>query len=837
MLVRSAGLPFARIEALATTWETAEKALQVGRADLADRAAALQTAFDAALSACTDPALRTAVYNARRDFFQRRRLPAPALETRLTAAASELTQAIRHYRQSEVEYLAAGAAYAAHYETALAEAYRQLQGIAGEPEFQRALLFSSHALLEELPRFAEIPVGQFAKKERRTARSVLQYATRMATKTTPLSRFATVSALQVEQDDLPEMPLPTDTWPEAAPTFGKSIVTPNVVLLEALYAVLLTDPTFLRALPLALNPCITGPTPGACRWLFHDGAQERFQEAAANPMLDFIAGLLLENQRRMPFEKLLETIVATTDLERAPTEAYLIQLADVGFLEWVLPVSGLSADWCSSLYRFLGFLPAEPLMVDAAALLQWLRTTARTLAYLPVSEAMAAQRNAGEQVRLFFERHGATPPPVPPEQLFYEDTETGFAAEDFTAEARRRGDTFFEDNTPPRLRASAVKKSASAVKKNISAVPETLLDQLAEAWRRRPRKPIPQHRAAFLSFVLEKTKTGQAVGFLDVARAFLEEKMPADLPAPVVFQTDKPDKIGALLQVFWENDRPCAVVNALYPGGGKMFARWLHLFPPHIGRIVCDWPTQNSKLNTQNSPLAFPWQGYFNANLQPALTADALCVPGGRVQAGIGGRSFLLGDLDVATENGALVLRDRVSGQPIELTDLGLEAPETRPPVLRLLWQLAVPYVSLEALLPEAKGEGVAADFNPLNIAKGTGHGARGEGVLFRPRLWHGDLVLARAAWAVPPAMWQNGTASPQEFFQNVRETFAALGVPRHFFARIVPEKPQAFDRDSPLSMLLFQKIVQQGTGTLYLSEMLPVPEARAEEIVVEIMP
>jgi hypothetical protein len=375
-----------------------------------------------------------------------------------------------------------------------------------------------------------------------------------------------------------------------------------------------------------------------------------------------------------------------------------------------------------------------------------------------------------------------------------------------------------------------VKKSVSAVGKSDPEVPQILLEQLTEAWRHRPQKPIPQSRAAFVSFVLEKTRTGQTVGFLEVARAFLENKIP-DEPAPsVVVQTDEPDKIGALLQVFWENNRPCAVVNALYPGGGKMFARWLHLFPQRAGQTLRDW--QAVKLKNQNSKLAFPWQGYFNANLQPALVADVLSVPGGRVQAGAGGQSFLLGNLNVTTENGALVLRDRASGQPIELNDLGLEAPETRPPVMRLLWALGVPYSSLEALLPgkEPEASSQSHSWQPLR-----------DGVLFRPRLWQGDLVLARAAWAVPQELWQiwfeQYPTLPQAFFQNIRKNLAALGVPRHFFARIPPENPQAFDQDSPLSMLLFQKIVQRGAGTLHLSEMLPVPEARAQEIVVEIMP
>ncbi|MBK8969658.1 MAG: hypothetical protein IPM36_23960 [Lewinellaceae bacterium] len=69
------------------------------------------------------------------------------------------------------------------------------------------------------------PAAHFGK-ERQVAFSVLQYAARMATKTTPLGYFNTVSAQSLDAD------------PDAY-AFRKTLVTPNVALLGSdLYRVI-----------------------------------------------------------------------------------------------------------------------------------------------------------------------------------------------------------------------------------------------------------------------------------------------------------------------------------------------------------------------------------------------------------------------------------------------------------------------------------------------------------------------------------------------------------------------------------------------------------------------
>ncbi|MCB9315054.1 MAG: lantibiotic dehydratase [Lewinellaceae bacterium] len=790
MLIRSAGLPFSTLNGLAADWKTLEKALEVGRAKRTEAASALQEVFDSSLQALAASPLRTQVYNCRKAFFQKEKLPGDQILTQWASAnqpALELLCAnVASFRQAEKNCIQAEHAFAEAYETAVQQGFSKLQKIAQTELFQRALLFASHSLLGQLPRFTRQSAAHFGKKERQVAFSILQYVARMATKTTPLGYFNTVSVQALGDDP--------DTLP-----FGKTLVVPNVALLEAFYAVLLRASEFYRALPVRLNPCITASGGDRYNWLYFDGETESFQEAEATGLLHLIVEFFLENEREYPFERLMDQLETSIDAERADLETYILNLVDIGLLEWVLPETGLSANWCGALYQFLGFLTPTHLIVETATLLQWLRNTARTLPYQPLDAALESLEKTREELSAYFDRYGLEIPSIPLEQLFYVDV---------------------EQSTPAGIPEAAVHQ---------------VVDDLADCWAERPSTVSPQTRVAWLEFVREKTvEAGKSVGFLELCQAFLKNTLSAaDIrPAAPTRPTTSsrrtsasPQKIGALIQPFQENGQWYAVINSLYPGGGKLFARWLPLFSSEVTDALRTWylnvPPQSK------AAMQFPWQGFFNANNQPHLAADVLLVPGGRTRpttssrrTSIAGDTFHLGNLKVQWENDAPVLRDGLTGQLVELVDLGLEAPETRPPVMQLLWQLGVPYISTTQLLPD----------NSWQLLEK-------HQVLYRRRLICRGLVIAREAWRVEETVWKSwleSTNSEFDFFEKIRRVLAQLNIPRHFFANLGPAKPQYFDSDSPLFMQLFRKNLDQGGGVLRLTEMLPVPEGKAQEIAIE---
>lgn len=768
MLVRTAGLPFGSLEALSASWQTAEQAVAVGSRQYLAAAADLQAVLDRALDALEESPFRTRVYNLRKRFFQTKKLPAePALSgwtgEEQQRWAVEIRKSIAALQHAEQALEQAKKRFLEHYNTALCHSWEALQTLAQSDAFQRGMLFASHALLEQLPQFYRKRADQFGKKQRQIALSVLQFAARMAAKTSPLSHFTTVSMAKTAANDWADVP------EDVALT--KSLLQPNVALLEAIYASLLRNPAFYRTLSIALNPCIVSPGQDRYEWLYFNGREEGFQMAEAGPLLDFIVALFLEHRRHIPFKVLLRELTNAVDATESDLEAHILEWVDLGLLEWQLPEYGLGPAWPGNLYRYLGFLSTDGRIVQTAAFLQWIQTAARILPFQPVAAAQALLGEAREQAGQYFSGQGAGSPPLPVEQLFYEDVAEPVAL-----------------HVPP-------------------ADLKILIDQLAACWTNRPEKPSPGPRSAVITFWEKHYSNGEPVGFLTFCRRFLAEKGNEDAvecPTPGKFPEAR--RIGALLQVYREAGDYLAVVNSLFPGGGKLFARWLPLFPAENIELLQKWLREQPP----DSMVAFPWQGWYNANMQPPLSRDALSVPGGRTAALPGGTTCLLGNLDVVAGYGGPGLRDRVSGSRLILNDLGLEANETRPPVMQLLWQLGTPYVSIEALIPAGSWQTIP-----------------GAAVRRRARCVEGKLVLARAAWALEETVWRTwleGIANGAEFFIRVRTACSAFDIPRYFFARLPGEKPQYFDLDSPVLIELLYRILHKGAGLLTITEMLPLP-------------
>jgi hypothetical protein len=269
---------------------------------------------------------------------------------------------------------------------------------------------------------------------------------------------------------------------------------------------------------------------------------------------------------------------------------------------------------------------------------------------------------------------------------------------------------------------------------------------------------------------------------------------------------------GALLQPYRDGNRWRAVINGLFPCGGKLTARWLHLFPAHV-REHLETFHRNQNLRV------FPWHGWFNANFQPSALQAGVCMPGSRWP--LRPEDTNLNQLMLRRQGTLLWVEDQ-PGRPLVFTDLGLEAPESKSTAVRLLYELTVPEVSVQAL----KGGVVWTEIT--------------EGLHHRPRLERGDLVVTREAWRVEENVWRywiEGGKTPAEHYRHGTTALRALGVPRHFFYRFTGKKPQWVDSRHPLMVQLFEKDLRHGSGLLWLEEMLPTPGqagARAWELVVD---
>ena len=746
ILIRAGGLPFQPNEFKDGLHSELEHAAE----EAADK---VQAAFDALIARQPESTFRTALYNARKVFYQKQKMPNETLLGELDS---------RRHEPLTVELLAnlkawsIAAHWTQHYELAyqrrLEGEWASLQQTATDPGFRRALLFASHDLLDRLPEFCAKPIAAFNKKDRQTAVSIFQYRCRSTFKTSPLGRFTTVQLWRLGQEQ--------DFSFEAE----KVAITPNVAMLPALYEVLLRNPSFYGSLFVALNPSLS-INEGADKpltWLYFDGEHEAFQQLEPNPVAELIVQILLENDRKLPYPKLLGNLLEVVDAQQAPLETLLRSLIDLGLLAWQLPETGMTPSWSSNLVQYLSQLPSDPGLTDTAYLLQLLRVSARAIPYQSLEAAQQTQQESKGHLAAFFEKNAAVAPPIPAEQIFFEDVERTLP-----------------NNCP-------------------EAVIRQFADELSACWGSRQEIVLPRFRSRLYQFAKDKLQIGETIDFQRFCSLFFEDKTPEKATSAPRYE----GKLGAMLQVYQTPSGYKAVVNAMFPGGGKLFARWLHLFPSDF------------KESLESPPILFPWQGWSNANFQSIQAEQTLLVPDGRVGGKRGKNTVLLSDLGVCLKADGPVLVEKSSGKPIVLTDLGLEAPESRPPVMQVLWHLGVPYVSSLALMDQVSAW---TQFS--------------ETVNKRPRIEFQSLVLAREAWDLKVVFFEAAMAAPRKSairYRLLKKGLDALNVPRYFFARSQKqrEKPQYFDQESPVSMLVFEKMLELGgDSNAFIEEMLPTPD------------
>lgn len=755
-------------------WESLSQGMPdwVGMDELEKTLAAdISEGLDQALLQLPEGPERTAIYNARKTFFQHQKL-----QTTLILANVPITESREIWKKRLVEWeslLQAKLNAEKTYAEVLEAGISQLQHWAMNPVLRSGLLYASHDLLAQLDGFAQADSVTTGKKKRKTAMTLLQYLCRTMYKTSPFSVFTTLS-VQSFSGESKETP---GQW-----FTSRSTVTPNVALLPFIYEVLLKDPVFTGNLRVLLNPSIRKNVDGYYSWLYFDGEQEAFQQMPVQPLLDFLLNYLTAPGRKISAIQLTALLVAETEGTAESVEAWLNRLLDIGFLEYEMPEKGLSSGWCSSLYQYLGFQTASPLSIEVAFLLQWLRTTARTLPFQTPDMVLAAQRTAKDQLTQLLHKYGVDTPAIPTEQVFYEDV--------------------FQDYP-----AWISQEEWLSIQKD-----------LFSCWHDKSAHHLPEFRASLVSFARERMKKGGTMPFLDFCQAYIQA---GTMPQSKIFEKRFDGKVGVVIQVYQQDGQCKAVVNGMYAGGGRMFSRWLGQFPPEESIELKDW------MQTRMDDTApYPFPGWANVHFQPVLVNGRIDVPESRIPETQAIWQISLKDLEVTLDQeGIPKLWDPNRACTTRINDLGLESPELLPPVRRILWYLGMPYVSLDGMLPDKM----------LWEDKGDIH--------YKERISHGRLVLSRATWFLAEEQWRIFFPKGQSEVEGIRKWILQChvwGVPRYFFGKFSAgrDKPQFYDQKSPVSMSLFFRNLQKGRGGLTITEMLPIPEqcpaGRAQEYILE---
>lgn len=140
---------------------------------------------------------------------------------------------------------------------------------------------------------------------------------------------------------------------------------------------------------------------------------------------------------------------------------------------------------------------------------------------------------------------------------------------------------------------------------------------------------------------------------------------------------------GFLLQPYWQHDRLCAVVQATYPGHGKIWGRHLEAMPDEI---YLHWKTLNQPESEDIIWAEVSDASGMNVNAHPPLMPYLIAIAGESF-AYPPERCIPLSDIAVAwhSDRARPALVHCPSGRRIIPFDMGMEALESRSPMYRMI--------------------------------------------------------------------------------------------------------------------------------------------------------
>ncbi|MEV7416675.1 lantibiotic dehydratase [Streptomyces sp. NPDC089919] len=871
-VLRAAGLPVETVHALRCvgTGRWAEVVLAEEQR-LATTGALLSDLLHTLVKSTTGPAdgpaaaaRRRALLDLRRRIFNNR-LPAdPEAAVRLVAeadpetgrrAAAWLRDRVRlaELTDSGPELLGAelGAARAA------------LRRTLAEERLRAGLLLASPTLDGRLDAYLRDTAARPANRLRKVERSALAYLYRTACKTSPFSTFTGIGLASFEggpADDGAALD-PGEEW--------VSHVRLNVVQLTRLTRLITADPDRRRDLPVVLSPGWERDA-DRIRYVRHettqgddgaavtfDAVRDRLFFLRSSGTLERLLEWLGARPEGVRLRELVDWLAAEHRAGREECERYAAALLDVGMVQVPLlrtdvhdpdplaayraALGSLGAPWADRLAALLGG-PADCLARYPAADVPGRRALLGTL---------RSQLN-DIQIEL-----GADTPTLPG-TLLYEDVRTGDGLVcgpgvlgGPAGRALRAVEgvlPLFDLTLPQRITLLGfflARYGRGGRCEDLLGLVHDFHEDFFDQYVSFTAKRVPF--GADGRYVPEENWLGQEeMRVLDRARGLFHEGVRAlweedgaqdaeevELPAELLDRTAAalaPLAAGFVPQSHHlqlsrpPGGRPLVVLNKSYGGLAFPFSRFTHLYdgpdpagPGLAGELRAELagraPAGAVLAEVTGGPVSS------NLNLHGRLTGHRIVCPGETASVPEEDR-IGLEDLYVEHDEaaGRLVLRSRRLGAEVVPVYLGYLVPLALPAIPRTLLLLS------------------PSTMAPFDVWAGVPEGPAGDGVSHRPRVRHGDVVVARRSWTAEAAVLPvpgPGPDSEAADFLAWQRWRRGHGLPDRCFARVLGAgrgpagaKPVYVDFDSPLSLSALDALVERAPGVrVAFEEMLPAED------------
>jgi hypothetical protein len=677
-------------------------------------------------------------------------------------------------------------------EHAWQELLQQAYQLAQIQPFSFALPLTSVDITASIQRFSP---DQVDKKSRQIALGILQYASRAAAKTSPFSFLGSVGLNDIDillgaspsgryapglavarpasrsgathhpSASLSQVGLPAEQWPIRYGTFLRL----NQQLSPIVRAYTLQQEALYMQLGLRPNPSIRAKAEVyeyATQYL----SDESFQVLDRSAGLDFLLQYW-QSQPGTAFKQALPYLCAQFEASPEELTAYLLELQSLGFLEWVFPVKHLSNKWME---QWQGWYEQQDKNL-AAPMLGLLEHLQHLKAQFPNANALARHQllqQACTFIQQWTAEHLGQAMEIKPDQLLFEDVyhQAAVSVEPKAIETLRRQIAHI-------IQHYGSLSKLQLKQQKLLRLHQSLADEKGQ---------VPFFELYHSWLAMPNDENDQSSPFDTAA---LVEGLPQEvvLPKPE-FGPTAPTLNAAIQLCYRKGNIQSAVLHAVYPRDGRVFARFLHELPERVLQQIRESNAARVEVIDQ---------GPFNANIHPWVCPQVILLP----EADPLDDSQRVLSLDVcrvSISDGSCVLQ-WPDGKVYDTLSLGFQDAEARSTLFQFLALFQTGLPSISPLL------------SSINQAYGT-H--------YKPRIRCMDIVLQRQAWLLPSAL----LAEQADFFKALHFWLLEHNIPPVFFAQVAEGKPQYIDAHHPGFVKLLERMYQK--GPVWITEMMPAPDA-----------
>ena len=765
---------------------------------------------------------------------------------------------------------------------------QKLQNIVAHNQgLRNGLLFSSSQFYNRLNTYAGTPAGRFGKNELQIELGVLKYLTRMCCKTSPFSSFTNLALSKVVSNG--NQPIQSEGSISSSEMAVESHIRLNIGLLKFLKSILVKYREFYNLLELTLNPTVTSDDSNFNYLTNHNNVeafqtmnkaeiltylQAYFNERKRAPRFNQVLKLIVQLTGSDPLEaesflkRLIDLGFLEFDFGVSGTDpdwnlklirklAYFNRKGITGVKELILHLTLLKK--LSTQFKVEQTEKRKEILQIAFNEFRSCTKYLHELANLPESERSSFEEikplaivqvpservtNADEKSEeREFVRKDWTRFYFKPEHIFYEDT-TRSCSFVFSNESMIDSIKEVNDNILKLGAFSGFKYENNRMleyfRSNYSAEKGIPFLNFYEDYYRNVKakdqvkeqdttvdvddqKKIPEKQEN--EIWTEKFQSG--LSRLNINSSKVD--LPSSLIAPLTESGIKAsmDSYAVFIQP-WIDDKEKDmkfVINHVSPGCGKMFSRFIHLFPSNFFADLKKWNAELS--NSEVMMMEVTDASYFNANLHPTIMEYEVKIPGGNNNVSPD-KTIPISSIEIFIDAALskLELRHKNSSKKIGVYDMTFQGQNSRSQLFQLLDRFSeVNYINFIPLANAVNGF-------IFNLQKESGK------IVGSPRITIANkFVIQRQAWFIPVSKFPlkgNDETEAMHFMrinewrlqQNMPEEVFFVSVDKAFnHAKVKSKnehKPQYLNFCNPLLVRLFVKTLKKITSMVKLEEMLP---------------